>query len=146
MVSRKVDALLILGSNPGYDAPADLDFAAALRRVRFSACLALYEDETAQASTWRVPATHEYEAWGDARAFDGTVTIQQPQSRPLYGGHSARQMLAVLLGDLTPEDYKQVRDFWRQRAQQEGRGDFETFWREALRLDGRQQRGTAVEP
>ncbi len=134
MASGKVDTLLMLGVNPVYDAPADLDFAGALRRVPFSVSLALYEDETAHATTWRIPATHEYETWGDARAFDGTVTIQQPQVRPLYGGHSAQQIVALLLGDLASDDYKLLRDYWQNRAQQENRGDFATFWHEAVRV------------
>ena len=99
MAAGKVDTLLMLDANPVYTAPADLDFAAALRHVPLSVSLALYADETALASTWRIPATHEYEAWSDARAFDGTITIQQPQVRRLYGGHSAHELLAVLQGD-----------------------------------------------
>jgi MoCo/4Fe-4S cofactor protein with predicted Tat translocation signal len=134
MASGKVDTLLILGSNPVYDAPADLDFAARLRRVPLSAAVALYDDETALACTWRLPAAHEYETWGDARAFDGTITIQQPQTRPLYGGHSPQQVLAILLGELTPDNYALLRDYWRQRSQQEGRGDYEAFWHDALRV------------
>ena len=134
MAAGKVDTLVMLGVNPVYDAPVDLDFAAALRRVPFSVALALYDDETTRASTWRIPATHEYEAWGDARAFDGTVTIQQPQVRPLYDGHSAHQIVALLLGDFISDDYKRVRDYWQSRAQQENRGDFEGFWHEALRV------------
>ncbi|HEY7298311.1 MAG TPA: TAT-variant-translocated molybdopterin oxidoreductase [Xanthobacteraceae bacterium] len=130
----KVDTLLILGSNPIYDAPANLDFAATVRRVPFSVSLALYDDETAQACTWRLPAVHEYETWSDARAFDGSVTIQQPQTRPLYGGRSAQQVLAILLGQLTPDDYALVREYWKNRAQQENRGGFESFWHEALRM------------
>lgn len=134
MNAGKVDTLLIFDSNPVYDAPADLDLEARLRRVPFSAALSLYEDETALACTWRIPATHEYETWGDARAFDGTITIQQPQTRPLYGGHSSQQVLAVLLGDSTPDSYSLVREYWRQRVQREGRGDFEAFWHEAVRI------------
>ena len=133
MAAGKVDTLLILGANPVYDAPADLKFTVALRRVAFSVCLGLYEDETMLATTWRVPAAHEYESWSDARAYDGTVTILQPQVRPLYGGHSAQQILAVLLGGLTPDDYQLIRGYWQKRAQQANRGDFESFWHEAVR-------------
>ena len=133
MSAGKVDTLLILGANPVYDAPADLEFAAALRRVPFSACLSLYEDETAMACSWRLPAGHDYETWGDARAFDGTATIKQPQVRPLYDGHSPQQVLAVLLGNLTPDDYGLTRAFWRERAQQQNVSDFEPFWAAAVR-------------
>jgi molybdopterin-containing oxidoreductase family iron-sulfur binding subunit len=133
MRAGKVDTLLILGANPVYDAPADLNFADALKRVPSSLALSLYDDETALACTWRVPATHEYEMWSDARAFDGTITIQQPQARPLYGGRSPHQVLAILLGSATTDDYTLTRDYWQKRAQQENRGDFDTFWHEALR-------------
>jgi molybdopterin-containing oxidoreductase family iron-sulfur binding subunit len=117
MHADKVDTLLMLGTNPIYSAPADVPFAAGLSLVPFSAALSLYADESALAATWRVPATHEYESWGDACAFDGTVTIQQPQTRPLYGGHSPLEVLAVLQGNTAPDDFTLVRDFWRRRHQ-----------------------------
>ncbi|MGE5268046.1 MAG: TAT-variant-translocated molybdopterin oxidoreductase [Thiohalocapsa sp.] len=129
----KVETLVMLDTNPVYSAPAELDVAAALRQVKLSVSLSLYVDETAAASNWHVPLAHEYEAWGDARAFDGTVSIQQPQVRRLYGGRSPLELLAVLLGDTQPEDRAIVRQFWQQEAQRLGGGDFERFWHEALR-------------
>jgi len=129
----KVDTLVMLGTNPVYAAPADLDFAAALSRVPLSVALSLYPDETALAATWHVPLAHEYESWSDARAFDGTVTILQPQARPLYGGRSAHEVVAVLQGDTSPDDYALLRDHWQQQARQRGDGDFERFWHDSLR-------------
>src|SRR6185437_6775359 len=111
----------------------DLDFAGALARVPISVSLAPYRDETAESSTWHVPAAHEYEAWGDARAFDGTLTIQQPQVRRFYSGHSVHEVLALLQGDTAPDDYALLRAYWQQRAQQDGRGDFEQFWHDSLK-------------
>jgi MoCo/4Fe-4S cofactor protein with predicted Tat translocation signal len=134
MAAGKVDTLLMIDTNPIYTAPADIDFAGALRRVPLSVSLALYADETALASTWLIPATHEYEAWSDARAFDGTITIQQPQVRRLYGGHSAQELLAVLQGDTSTDDYTLLRSYWQQQAQQNGQNDFEAFWHESLRV------------
>jgi len=134
MASGKVDTLIILDANPVYDAPPDLDFAARLRDVPFSASLARYDDETAVVCKWRIPAAHDFEAWSDARAFDGAVTILQPQARPLYGGHAGQEILAVLLGDTSPDSYKLLRDFWQERAQKENRGDFEAFWHKALQV------------
>jgi MoCo/4Fe-4S cofactor protein with predicted Tat translocation signal len=134
MMAGKVDTLLMLGTNPVFTAPAELGFATALRRVKLSVALALYADETALNSAWQIPQAHEYEAWSDARAFDGTVTIQQPQVRRLYGGHSAQEILAVLQGDTMPNDYALLRGYWQRWAQQQGHGDFEHFWHESLRL------------
>ena len=115
-----VDTLLMLDTNPVYSAPADLDFAGALVRVPFSASLTLYPDETAQASGWTVPKLHEYETWSDARAFNGVATIQQPQVLPLYGGHSAHEVLGVLQGNTAPNPSALVRETWEQWAEKEG--------------------------
>src|SRR5205823_2923783 len=50
--SGAVETLLILGGNPVYDAPADLDFLEALKRVRLRAHLGQYFNETAQWCHW----------------------------------------------------------------------------------------------
>ncbi len=94
----RVDTLVILDANPVYDAPADLEFAAALARVPTSIHCGLHYDETARRCTWHVPQAHELETWSDARAFDGTATIQQPLIAPLYGGRSLHELIAMLDG------------------------------------------------
>lgn len=53
MAAGSVETLLIVDRNQVYDAPVDLDFATALKRVPFSVSLALYADETAEACTWK---------------------------------------------------------------------------------------------
>jgi molybdopterin-containing oxidoreductase family iron-sulfur binding subunit len=133
MRSGRVDTLLMLDTNPVYSAPADFGFAEALAQVPMSVALTLYPDETAAASGWQIPLAHEYESWGDTRAFDGTVTIQQPQVLRLYGGHSPLEMLALLAGNPKPDDAVIVRRFWQQQAQRQRSGDFERFWHDALR-------------
>ena len=49
MNAGKVETLFILGGNPVYSAPADLDFAAALRKVSWKAYLGLYPGRDRQA-------------------------------------------------------------------------------------------------
>jgi len=99
MAAGKVKALLILGGNPVYDAPVDLDFAGALAKVDTSIHLSQYEDETSQKTTWHVPQAHFLEAWGDARTWDGTQSVAQPLINPLWGGLSNAEMLSLLLGE-----------------------------------------------
>src|SRR5690606_29233360 len=94
-----VQALLVLGGNPVYTAPVDVPFAAALENVPFTAHLGGYVDETARSCTWHVPEAHFLETWGDVRAYDGTITIQQPLILPFYGGKSATETVSALLGD-----------------------------------------------
>ncbi len=99
MRTGKVDTLLMLGVNPVYDAPVDIGFVAALRRVPHTFHLGLYRDETGTLAHWHAPQAHELEAWGDALAFDGTASLAQPLIAPLYDGHSAIEVMALLLGD-----------------------------------------------
>ena len=64
------------------------------------------------------------------RAFDGSATIQQPLIAPLYGGKSAIEVLALLLGEPGRTGLEIVRDYWRR---QNLPGDFETVWRQVAR-------------
>ncbi|MDR3633279.1 MAG: TAT-variant-translocated molybdopterin oxidoreductase [Isosphaeraceae bacterium] len=127
--AKPVEMLLILGGNPAYYAPADLDFEARLANAPFSAHLSLYEDETSVACGWHVPKAHELETWGDARGSDGTATIQQPLIAPLYDGRSMPELLAALLRHPSRSGYELVRDTWKELHKD---ADFETFWRTAL--------------
>ncbi len=129
MRAGKVDALIILGGNPVYAAPADVEFARAMDTVPFRVHLGMYNDETAELCHWHIPESHYLEAWGDARAFDGTVTIMQPLIAPLYATKSACELLAAIAGKADASGYDIVREYWR--AQRAGDG-FEAFWRRCL--------------
>jgi len=141
MAGGRVGTLIILGGNPAYDAPADLDFARALERVRTTIHLGLYEDETSARCHWHLPESHSLEAWGDALAHDGTATILQPLIAPLYGGRSAIEVVEALATGGTRPGLDIVRSTWEGRKTG---GDFEVFWRKALR-DG-VVAGTASKP
>ncbi len=108
-----VTTLLILGSNPVYDAPADLDFKAILPKVAFTARLGLYEDETSALCHWHIPQAHELESWGDARGYDGTASVIQPLIAPLYGGKSEVDFLATLNGQASKPSHDLVHDYWQ---------------------------------
>src|SRR5216684_4130754 len=129
--SGKVDLLVILGGNPAYDAPADLDFGNVLKNgnIPLRVHLGLYQNETAELCHWHVNQAHELEAWGDARAYDGTVSIVQPLIAPLYDGKSAYEMVAMLSGQPQTKGHELVRGYWQK---QPSGGDFEAFWRKSL--------------
>ncbi len=129
--ARKVDLLIVLGGNPAYDAPADLNFADALKsnKVQLRVHHGLYQNETAELCHWHVNATHELESWGDARAYDGTVSIIQPLIAPLYNGKSALEFVALLSGQADATGYDLVRAYW---TKQHTGPDFEQFWRKSL--------------
>jgi molybdopterin-containing oxidoreductase family iron-sulfur binding subunit len=98
MRAGRIDTLVILGGNPVYDAPADLRFGEAMANVRLRLHHGLHHDETAELCHWHVPATHPFESWSDARAYDGTLTVLQPLIQPLWDGHSTHEVLAAMLG------------------------------------------------
>jgi molybdopterin-containing oxidoreductase family iron-sulfur binding subunit len=123
-----VDWLLLLDVNPVYDAPADLDFPASVRRARQAIHVGIYDDETADLCHWHVPAAHYLELWSDARAFDGTASIVQPLITPLYGGKTPHEVLSAVLETTPRSSYELVRETW-----QESFGDeFERRWHQAL--------------
>ncbi len=100
MMASKVNTLIILGGNPVYDAPADCEFETALGKVKNTSLhLSEYADETSLKTKWHVPKAHFLEAWGDARTWDGTISIAQPLIAPIYGAISSIELLSMLLGD-----------------------------------------------
>jgi MoCo/4Fe-4S cofactor protein with predicted Tat translocation signal len=115
MSAGQVDALLILGGNPVYNAPADLNLADVIRKVPLRIHLSLYKDETSELCQWHIPEAHYLESWSDARAYDGTVSIIQPLIAPLYSGKTAHEVLAVLLNEPERSSYDIVRDYWKRR-------------------------------
>jgi MoCo/4Fe-4S cofactor protein with predicted Tat translocation signal len=129
--SGQVELLLILGANPLYDAPADFDFGTALGKAKLRVHSGLYNDETAEYCHWHVPAAHYLEAWSDARAYDGTIGMVQPLIAPLYDGHSAHEIIALLTGDTSKSGHDLVRDYWRSQRPEKGQA-FEAFWETSL--------------
>jgi molybdopterin-containing oxidoreductase family iron-sulfur binding subunit len=128
MNAGQVKSMIIMGGNPVYNAPADLEFAKAYQKVPFRAHLSLYNDETSWISQWHLPASHTLEMWSDARAYDGTVTIIQPLIAPLYDSRSGHEMMNALMGKFGTSNHDILRDFWKSRLP----GDFEQAWGRTL--------------
>ncbi len=115
----EVRSLVIAGGNPVYDAPADLDFAGALKSAQNTAYLGSYENETAAACTLFAPESHYLESWGDARAYDGTISLIQPLIAPLYDTRTVDELLAVFSGSDGAggaSAHSLLRESWRSRA------------------------------
>ncbi len=129
MSSGQVQTLVILGGNPAYTAPADLQFAVALSKVANSIHLGIDDDETAAAAKWHVPEAHFLESWSDARTADGVVAIQQPLISPLFGGKTAAEMVALLIDAKDKKAYDIVKNYWQGQWSAK---DKEATWRKAL--------------
>ena len=123
----RVSTLFVLGGNPVFTLPAEAGWAALMKKAAVVS-LSFDENETWKAATWQLPEAHPFEAWGDVRALDGTVSIQQPQIQPLHGGRSALEIAALIAGRPQRRGYDLVRSWW---AAQWG-ADAEKKWMQAL--------------
>ncbi|MFB6229752.1 MAG: 4Fe-4S dicluster domain-containing protein, partial [Salinibacter sp.] len=141
-----VDALFMLGVNPVYDAPSELNFEDALANVPDTVHLGRLRNETAQASRWHVPRTHYLEQWGDGRAYDGTLSVIQPLIRPLYDdAHSTIEVLNLAATGVDANGHDLVREQWRPRLP----GAFEEEWRRVVHdgyLEGSRYDTASVDP
>ena len=129
MKDGQVKTLVAIECNPAYDAPGDLNFAAALEKVAFRVHFAPWQNETSALCDWQLPASHPLESWSDARGPDGTASIVQPLIEPLYDTRTAHQLLAILGGNYVPSSYLIVRETWKPQGKAEG---FEGLWRKQL--------------
>jgi molybdopterin-containing oxidoreductase family iron-sulfur binding subunit len=120
MDAGQVELLVILGGNPVFTAPADLKFAEKLTKVGLTIYHGLYVDETAHLCHWNVADTHPLESWGDARAYDGTVTLMQPLIAPLYEGRSAYELLGAFTAQPDRRTQDIVKDYWTRAFRGQG--------------------------
>ncbi|HRG94930.1 MAG TPA: TAT-variant-translocated molybdopterin oxidoreductase [Polyangiaceae bacterium] len=136
MEGNRVNLLVILGGNPAYDAPGDLKFGEKIHAVLNTFAYTSHMSETALASTWAVPRAHELETWGDARALDGTLAVQQPLIQPIHSGRSDLEILALIAGEASRKGHDLVRDTLRAMPLEGGKPcgapAFEQLWTRAL--------------
>ncbi len=125
--SGGVDTLLILGGNPVYTAPANLEFAEAITKAKTTIHLSDYYDETSRVCSWHVPRAHYLESWGDSRSFDGRVAISQPIIEPMYHGRTPVELLTFLLSGNFPKGDKVIRETFASAVPFSSGG-----WRRAL--------------
>lgn len=129
MKAGQVDALVILGGDPVYYAPADLNFAEALSHVPYRLHLGPAENATSELCHWHVPESHYLESWGDLRSYNGLASIVQPLIEPLYKSHSALDLLAAMAGKAGTPALELIRQYWESQRLD---ANFSTFWRRAL--------------
>jgi molybdopterin-containing oxidoreductase family iron-sulfur binding subunit len=129
MKSGAVKTLVILGGNPVFDAPADLDFGAALAKVPHSIALGHTVDETSAKAEWHIPRAHYLESWGDARAVGGTLSVVQPLILPLFGGRSPVEILGLMVSGEERTGYDLVRETWKPLL---GEAEFDRKWNRVL--------------
>ena len=103
--SGAIESLVIIGGNPVYDAPADLNWKALQKSVPEVIRHGYYFDETSLEATVNIAATHYLESWGDGRTLDGTYVPVQPMILPLFDGMQELDLLARIAGKPVTDPY-----------------------------------------
>ena len=118
---QKGDNLVVMGGDPAYNAPADVDWNAIVEKADKFIRHGFYGvDQTSKIAKAFIPAAHYLESWGDARTSDGTLVPVQPLIAPLFGGLTELEVLARLAGAEETDPYKIARATFESIA---GEGD-----------------------
>jgi Fe-S-cluster-containing dehydrogenase component/anaerobic selenocysteine-containing dehydrogenase len=142
--AERVSSLVILGGNPSYTAPRDLEFSRRIKRAKATAYLGTHANETARVCDWLIPLAHYLESWSDARALDGTLSVGQPLIEPLFGGRSVTEVLRLFVGDDVLSDHDALTAYYKARDP-----DLYARWHPTLQrgvAEGTAARGESVEP
>ena len=113
---KKITCLVMIGGNPAFNAPVDLNWDKLQDKVPHIIRLGMYVDESSQGAHWHVPAAHYLEAWADGRAVDGSYVSVQPMIMPLFGGWSELDLLAFFAGLPKPKSSELIQDTFKQLA------------------------------
>ncbi|MDD4975187.1 MAG: TAT-variant-translocated molybdopterin oxidoreductase [Bacteriovorax sp.] len=131
MNQGEVSSLIILSQNPIYTAPKDLGFEKSLEKVAFSVCLTHVKNETSEKCTWALPESHSLESWSDARALDGTLSINQPLIAPLFDTCNSIELLSLIVDDSKSDSHELIKNYWLGHI---SALIFDSWWESALRL------------
>ncbi len=123
-----VKTLVILGGNPVYDAPVDLDWATAQAKAEKSVFVGYAKNETSETSDLFISRSHYLESWGDGRTFDGVVVPVQPMIEPLFPTFNELEVLARLSGAETTDAYRITQATFKEL----GGSDFNKFLSDGL--------------
>ncbi len=132
---------MVHGTNPAFTLPPAAGFNDAFAAAGFRVSFASAMDETAALADLILPDRNPLEAWGDSNPRPGVYALRQPAMQPVprFDTKQAGDVLLSVanrmgrdLGVPTFFDYLRRRWGAIQALAQPG-GDFDAFWREALR-------------
>jgi molybdopterin-containing oxidoreductase family iron-sulfur binding subunit len=119
---KEGDNLVVLGGDPVYNAPSDIDWEAIDSKASKLIRHGFYSvDDTSKIASAFIPAAHYLESWGDARTSDGTLVPVQPLIAPLFGGLTELEVLARIAVAEETDPHKITRATFEAIA---GKGDW----------------------
>ncbi len=138
LVVQPANTLIILGGNPAYDAPGDVDFAKAVKSaknvVRLGYHGPAFDETSALVKSFGgtvIAASHYLESWSDGRTLDGTYVPVQPMIEPLFPTLSELDVLAPFAGK-NQEPYALVRETFNRLAKNNSDSAFAAWLAEGV--------------
>lgn len=129
---QEAKEIVVLGANPAFDAPAQLQWSKIAKKV--TTRWAYRTDETSLSlpkNCLQVLSAHGLESWGLGAAFDGTPVAQQPLIEPLYQGVELLEFFATVCGrDVKPRQWTQ--EVFAQLTGQGSEREFNDFLNHGL--------------
>lgn len=115
--SGSIETLVIIGGNPAYNAPSDLNWHDLQAKVAEVIRVGYWVDETSAVADYHIAANHYLESWSDGRTWDGTYVPVQPMIQPLFEGWSDIEVLARMTGATQTDPFALVQaTFQREEA------------------------------
>jgi Fe-S-cluster-containing dehydrogenase component/anaerobic selenocysteine-containing dehydrogenase len=125
LTAGAVKTLVIAEVNALYAAPGALRLGELIARVPEVVYAGFAHDETSRQCKWFIPLLHYMESWGDARAYDGTLSFVQPLIQPMHAGLSLLELLAVFAGELEPDGHAMIVGKYRRGTDDAARATWE---------------------
>jgi molybdopterin-containing oxidoreductase family iron-sulfur binding subunit len=121
--SGTVNTIIVLGGDPAFNAPSDLELEKAFNRATFTVHITTQSNDTSAFCKWVGSSTHYLEHWSDVTSLDGTTSIIQPLIAPLHDSKSPIEFLSMMVNNPIG-GYDIVRETWKPL----GGADFDDAW------------------
>lgn len=123
-----IETLFVLGGNPVFNAPSDLDWALLQTRASEVVRFGYWDDETMASAGTQILLSHYLETWGDGETRDGTYVPVQPMIMPLVESFSELEVLALLADHGKTDPYDIVKEtFGKRSGSDQVENSFNTF-------------------
>ena len=134
MKNKKVDALIVYNSNPGYASGFAKQFADAIKNVGLTISLNGRQDETASLLKYGCPDNHNLESWNDAEPRKGIYSLAQPTIAAIFNTRQAQNSL-LKWSDNTDDYYTYIQKYWEKNIYPSAKdsGSFQSFWDNSLK-------------
>ena len=137
VISGKVKAVIVYGSNPVYTLPNGTQFGEAIAGDNvFSVAISEYADETASKCNVICADNHALESWNDFNPRANYYALSQPVIRPLFDTRQGQETFLVWAGKAQRSDTKDstvfhdyIQSVWEQYgySEEEVQKEFKSF-------------------